>query len=452
VSKVIRVLMTSVLAILVITGCGKSTLAPPQLVREPPAAPSGLSGQADSYSQVTIRWIDNSANEQGFRIYRDGLLVASVGPNVTEFQDKGLHYSTAYTYEVATYNDVGERRCDIPVKVKTLNPPIVVTLDKIGVVFAHDPWPLQGPGDIYVYLAISDGKAEPQVIRIPSTGTVELNNNESKEIAEQVFSSDCIGDELKIVAIAFESDPAVTGLLREAFMTALSLYLGGITTGAASLVVALLNSQPLSGEGSPPDVEGESAEDDFVGAIEKTWTAGEKWGVGSYGDVRSGDLRLWFTISMPIQPTASQPPSPTEPIPPAPPAPPTPIPPTPPTPEPTPPSTPPTIVSFAIEPKGEYVFSIYLKNNQTLHLKWWVKQGDPVWFHIITPGGKSFGFYEGGRFANGTLEEDYCQGFLEGETIFSPSQYGWGGGHYQMSVVSQTTGESFVEVYYWIMD
>jgi hypothetical protein len=218
-----------------------------------------------------------------------------VGPNVTVFQDAGLQYGTTYTYSVAAYNGVGEIRSATTIQVKTLNPPIVVTLDKIGVLFDHDPWP-KGAGEIYLFIAVSDGKGEPVTIRVPANAYISLNDNETKDIGEQVFSSDCIGDELKIVGIAFESDdPLFEGIVNLAGQVLLS-KIGGVAAGI--LTTLFSQSQPTEDNGALMGLR-ESSADDLVGAIEKTWTSSDKWGLGSYEEVTSGDLRLWFTISVP---------------------------------------------------------------------------------------------------------------------------------------------------------
>ena len=184
--------------------------------------------------------------------------------------------------------------------MKTLNPPILVTLDRIGVLFDHDPWP-KGAGEVYVYLAISDGKSQPKLIRVPATqGTeIDLNDNETQEVQQQVFSTNCVGDELKIVAVAFESDDPMVESLVNLLRGALTQYLGGGAGTALNMIDIMLTSNPSADEGSPEGVSGESPADDLVGAKEKTWTSTEKWGLGSYEEVTSGDLRLWFTISMP---------------------------------------------------------------------------------------------------------------------------------------------------------
>jgi len=270
-----------------------ATVYAPVQVPQSPSAPSNVSGQANSRSQITVRWADTSYNEDGFRIYRNGTLAGSVGSNVTTFQDTGLQYGTTYSYSVAAYNSVGEARSATTVQVKTLNPPIIVTLDRIGVISDHDPWP-KGAGEIYLRLAVGDGNGEPVTIRVPAEAYISLNDNETFDIGAQVFSSNCIGDELKIVGIAFESDdPVFEGLVKLAGL----LKIGGAW---ASLLTSFYSgSQSVEDNAAIMKLAEYSSSDDLVGVIEKTWTSSEKWGLGSYEEVSSGDLILWFTISVP---------------------------------------------------------------------------------------------------------------------------------------------------------
>jgi len=69
-----------------------------------PAAPSNLSASAVSPSQINLSWKDNSNNETGFKIYRAGSLIATVGANVTSYQNTGLTCGTSYSYYVKAYN------------------------------------------------------------------------------------------------------------------------------------------------------------------------------------------------------------------------------------------------------------------------------------------------------------------------------------------------------------
>ena len=110
------------------------------------------------------------------------------------------------------------------------------------------------------------------------------------------------------------------------------------------------------------------------------------------------------------------------------------------------------ILTYTVEPGvQDYVFlsPIYLRNDQTLHLFWIVKEDKDVWFHIHTPSNIFLGFYTDGEFANGTLSEGFCQGFPAGATTFSPSDYDWGEGYYDL-LVSEVSNPLTIEVRYWI--
>ncbi|HEY4491896.1 MAG TPA: fibronectin type III domain-containing protein, partial [Acidobacteriota bacterium] len=77
-----------------------------------PAAPSNLIASAVSKSQINLSWLDNSNNEQGFRIERSTngnsfTLIATVGSGVTSFANTGLKANKTYYYRVRAYNSAG---------------------------------------------------------------------------------------------------------------------------------------------------------------------------------------------------------------------------------------------------------------------------------------------------------------------------------------------------------
>ncbi len=78
----------------------------------PPAAPSALNLTPVSTSQINLSWTDNAGNETGFEIQRKTgtdayAQIATVGENVTSYQDSGLATDTAYYYQVRATNAIG---------------------------------------------------------------------------------------------------------------------------------------------------------------------------------------------------------------------------------------------------------------------------------------------------------------------------------------------------------
>jgi len=106
------VLMVSLLGL---TGCTPSypayTPSTPQEqphVVQPPDSPSNLIAEPASQSKVNLQWLDNSNNEDGFKIYRDNNLITTLPANTTTYQDTGLEPATTYQYVVKACNQAGE--------------------------------------------------------------------------------------------------------------------------------------------------------------------------------------------------------------------------------------------------------------------------------------------------------------------------------------------------------
>jgi carboxypeptidase T len=73
-----------------------------------PCAPSGLWATGTSHTQIYLAWQDNSSDETAFRVERspDGsnwTEIASLGANITSYQNGGLSCSTGYNYRVRAY-------------------------------------------------------------------------------------------------------------------------------------------------------------------------------------------------------------------------------------------------------------------------------------------------------------------------------------------------------------
>ncbi len=98
------------LSVAAFNGNGTSSQASaitPNMACPPPTAPSGATGTDFTQSSIRLYWTDNSGNEEGFRMYRNGVQVATVGANTTTYTFSGLSCGTSYTLGVAAYNASG---------------------------------------------------------------------------------------------------------------------------------------------------------------------------------------------------------------------------------------------------------------------------------------------------------------------------------------------------------
>jgi hypothetical protein len=73
-----------------------------------------LTAVAVSQTQINLVWLDNSTNEQGFKVERcqgngctNFVQIAQVGPNVLSYSNTGLSRNTRYRYRVRAFNGGG---------------------------------------------------------------------------------------------------------------------------------------------------------------------------------------------------------------------------------------------------------------------------------------------------------------------------------------------------------
>ena len=100
-------------------------------VAEAPVAPADLAAAAVPVVQIDLAWIDNSDNEDGFRIERgtDGVnftLIATVAANLTSYSDVGLAASTVYYYRVQAFNITGSAASNIATASTPASPTITL--------------------------------------------------------------------------------------------------------------------------------------------------------------------------------------------------------------------------------------------------------------------------------------------------------------------------------------
>jgi len=78
-----------------------------------PSAPSNLSAEVVSSTEIKLTWTDNSTNEEGFKIERktastEWNQITTVEANITEYTDSELSPNTTYYYRVRAYNSGGD--------------------------------------------------------------------------------------------------------------------------------------------------------------------------------------------------------------------------------------------------------------------------------------------------------------------------------------------------------
>lgn len=77
-----------------------------------PDSPTNLEATVASLSSVDLTWVDNSDNEDYFKIFRKvgtggWTVLTTVGANVTDYTDTGLAIGVQYCYKVRAFNSLG---------------------------------------------------------------------------------------------------------------------------------------------------------------------------------------------------------------------------------------------------------------------------------------------------------------------------------------------------------
>jgi hypothetical protein len=103
----------------------RQSAATPVLV---PVAPSNLTANPESATEIVLNWNDNSTNETGFKIEScqdtdctNFVQIATVGADVTTFRDIELNADTTYLYRLRASNATGDSESSNTVSATTFN-------------------------------------------------------------------------------------------------------------------------------------------------------------------------------------------------------------------------------------------------------------------------------------------------------------------------------------------
>ena len=135
-----------------------------------PAAPSNLTATVISGTQITLNWIDNAANETGFRLERSVAgggfsVLATLGVNAAAYSDLGLTAGVRYDYRIVAFNASASSAYSNTVTATTPGSgPATVSLIPVGSVWKYfDGGTNQGTAwraTAFVDTAWSSGKAQ----------------------------------------------------------------------------------------------------------------------------------------------------------------------------------------------------------------------------------------------------------------------------------------------------
>lgn len=107
-----------------------ATTADPPPPPPAPAAPSDLTANPAGQTQINLAWTDNAGSEDGFKIERcQGAgcanfgQIATVGANVTTYNNTGLSSGTTYSYRVRANNAGGDSDYSNTATATTASPP-----------------------------------------------------------------------------------------------------------------------------------------------------------------------------------------------------------------------------------------------------------------------------------------------------------------------------------------
>jgi len=89
-----------------------------------PAAPTNLSASVASCNQVNLSWSDNSGNEEGYKVYRNGTLIATLPSGTTSYPNSGLSENTSYSYVVKAYRGAIESNASNTANITTSSCPL----------------------------------------------------------------------------------------------------------------------------------------------------------------------------------------------------------------------------------------------------------------------------------------------------------------------------------------
>jgi hypothetical protein len=146
--------------------------------------------------------------------------------------------------------------------------------------------------NIYLLLVITDGYQTATSRFLPEGGTFNMNDYQAVKLDQEVFSTDSVGDSLKVCILAYKrNDPKWQ---TEVLIPALAEIERGLAWGDYRSAQEILSTVEKHMAKSTTEFTGGG--DQLIGYFEDVWSLKESLGIGQYHGVGTDDLRLWLSI------------------------------------------------------------------------------------------------------------------------------------------------------------
>ncbi|MCP4145439.1 MAG: hypothetical protein GY752_09180, partial [bacterium] len=186
-----------------------------------PATPTNLTLTLIDTDAIELSWIDNSINEDGFRIYRGTesgslTMLAEVPANSVSLSDIGLAPHTEYFYNISAFNSFGESGMSGEQSESTPNTDPVIDLEALSVVFDEDGSTIvdfegyinDDDGDELIITATNSANifAEIDVFNVTFTATENWNGSEELTFTVNDQQGRAVASDVTTVAVSPVND------------------------------------------------------------------------------------------------------------------------------------------------------------------------------------------------------------------------------------------------------
>jgi len=270
-----------------------------------PDAPTFLEAKQITATEIKLTWKNNSYNEDGFKLYRNNELVGDLPSGTQNYTDTSLRPATTFNYNLKAYNRIGDSD-SIVYSARTLNPPIRIFIEKIGVHENGEEGELlreytlfgqPAKGEEYISIVVKDDKGTTE-----NNLHYSLHRDEEVNVNLLIFDSKEVGEHLRLFTTAYEDDGGKAEQLAYQAMGQVAV------SGFDMPISILLKSVGVDFAKIFADIFADlfGAGDDYMGSYGRDWDSTNNWGVSDYVDIgckrENGNigLRLWFKIDCPV--------------------------------------------------------------------------------------------------------------------------------------------------------